>query len=348
MTARRRSPARAARRLIDRPARTPQQEARSQVYWGAAAVVFVVTLLLVAAGLYVFTPGQQRVRADFAEAGLIKVGDGVRVAGIPVGNVKKISLATDHTVVEMAITSSVHVGDESSAEVRLLTIVGGNYIELSPAGRDELGGSSIPVTRTTLPYNLIQTFAQAAPKLSRIDANPLRETLVQLRKGLGDNPGAVRGDLTVLSSMLTNLNARQDDFGALLRLASEYTAQLDANGDVITDLVHNLSSFLTEYSTFYERFNRAFNSLTLLLERVRGIASVYQSDIDPLVRQLDEIGRGFGPALRRYTPLISQGRDLITRLEKMVGPDGTVDVGGGAAPLVLSSDLCIPMAGVNC
>ena len=69
-----------------------------------------------AAGVYVFTPGQSRFTAYFDEAGQIKVGDSVRVAGVPVGTVKKVSLVKDSVAVVMSVRRDVFIGDESRAE----------------------------------------------------------------------------------------------------------------------------------------------------------------------------------------------------------------------------------------
>lgn len=309
-------------------------------------VVVVVVVMLVVAGLFFFTPGQYRVTANFAEAGLIRTGDSVRVAGIPVGTVKKVDLENDHVAVEMSVRNGVHIGADSSADVKMLTIVGGNYIDISPIGREPLGSNAIPVERTSIPYSLAETFQKATPKLSQIDAAPLRETLAQLEQGFSENPGAIKGNLQILRSMLTNLNKRQDDFGTMLKLAGDYSKAINTSGEVLTTLARNLSSVLTELTIFLPRFTLLLDHLASLLERLKSVAVVYQNDIDPLVQQVDEIGREFGPALQRYTPLITQGRTVIERLEQMVEPDGSISVDSGG--IILSSDYCIPMAGVAC
>lgn len=146
--------------------------------------------------------------------------------------------------------------------------------------------------------------------------------------------------------MLANLNRNQDEFGSMLKLAADYTQTLNASGDLITAMGRNLSTLVSEYAMFGARLNAVLARLGSLLERVRGLALLYDADIDPLVRQIDSIGRQFGPALARYTPLITQGRDLIKRLEGMVKPDGTITV--DSSPIILSSDICVPIPGAGC
>ena len=326
--------------------RTAQHDRRLQVRWGVAAVAVTLVSLLIAVGIYVFTPGHYRVVAQFTEAGQIHSGDSVRVAGVPVGSVKKVTLAGDHVDVEMAIRWGTFLGDETYADVKMLTIVGGSFIDLTTSGTDALGDATIPVDRTSVPYSLMQTFQTMQPKLDEINADPLRQSVAQIGTALEDNPGALRENLEIAHSMLTNLQARQDQFGSMLRLAADYADKINANGDVITQLARNLSSFVSEYAVFGPRLNVVLDHLALILERVRGVALLYKTDISPLVAQIDAIGRDFGPALQRYTPMIEQARDLIKRLEGMVAPDGTINI--DQSGLVLSSDFCVPMPGVNC
>ena len=319
---------------------------RAELVWGVAAVAVTLVSVLVAVGVYVMAPGHFRVTARFAEAGQISPGDSVRVAGVPVGSVKKVTLQKDYVDVEMAVRSGTYLGDQTVADVKMLTLVGGSFIDLTTYGRRPLGDSVIPLQRTSIPYSLMETFETIAPKLDDIDAVPLRETLVQLDEALEENPGEIRKNLEIAEKMLTNLQKRQDQFGAMLGLVADYSEQINVSGDVITQLGRNLSTFISEYAVFGPRLNIVLDHLASLLERLRGVALLYADDVQPLVDQLDRIGREFGPALERYTPMIDQGRDLIKRLEGMVTPDGTIVI--DHSDWVLSSDYCFPMPGVKC
>ncbi|GAB20375.1 Mce family protein [Gordonia effusa NBRC 100432] len=333
-------------RLVDPPAQTAAQRKRVDARWGISAVIVLAVLGLLTAGLYFLTPGKGEVKANFAEAGQIRTGDNVRVAGIPVGAVSGVKLAGDHVEVTMSVDRGTFIGSESSADVKMLTVVGGNYIDITSVGDQELGDRSIPVTRTSVPYSLTEVFQLAQPKISKIDASPLRETLVQLNDGFASNPGALRKNLTQVSSMLTNLNKKQDEFGAMLNLAADYSKTVNANGDVLTATARNLSLFISEYDNFGRRLNAAVFGLDGILAKVQGLFLSYRDGIDPLVRQIDSIGREFGPLLTRFTPMINQGRDLIKKLEGMVAPDGSIKIDQGN--LVLASDFCVPMAGAGC
>ncbi|GAC58402.1 Mce family protein [Gordonia hirsuta DSM 44140 = NBRC 16056] len=318
-----------------------------QLRWGLAGIALVVVIALVSVGLYVFTPGQYRVVAQFAEAGQIRVGDNVRVAGVPVGSVKKLTLAGTHVDVELAVQRGTFIGDESIADIKMLTIVGGNYVDITSIGYEQLpAGEPIPVESTSVPYSLIETFQTLAPKVDRIDGRPVRDLLIDLDQGLADNPGSLSGTIETLSSMLTNLQRRQDEFGGMLATAAEYSQSLTASSDVLVTLAQNLSAFLSEYITFGQRLNVSLEGLASMLSRMGGAAAAVRADLDPLLAKIDVLVEQFTPFLEQGPDLIGQGRDLIRRLEGMVADDGGLLIDHSA--LVFAADLCVPIPGVKC
>ncbi len=339
------SPREVLRRLSDRPAMSNEQRERGEMRWGIAAAVMVVVAGLLAAGLYAFTPGQSRFTAYFDEAGQIKVGDSVRVVGVPVGTVKKVSLEGNQVAVEMAIRRGVFIGADSRVDAKMLTIVGGSFIDITSVGTEPMS-RAVGKESTSVPYSLTKTFSLVQPKLEEIDVTPLRNLLTELHDGFERHPGALKRNLEILHSMVVNINHRQDEFGKMLNVAAEYTHQIAVDGDVVTALGRNLAFFVTEFETYGVRFGYVLKRLADLLERVKGVLLEYDTTIDPLIRQVDAIGRQFGPLLQRYEPLISQGRDFIKRLEGMVEPDGSIRLDHSG--IVLSTDYCIPMAGVRC
>jgi phospholipid/cholesterol/gamma-HCH transport system substrate-binding protein len=269
----------------------------------------------------------------------------VRVAGVPVGSVKNVSLEKDRVAVEMSIRRGVFIGEDSRADAKMLTVVGGNFIDITSVGSKPMKGD-MGKDSTSVPYSLTKTFSLVQPKLEKIDVTPLRNMLVEVHDGFDRHPGALRRNLETLASMVTNINTRQDEFGSMLNLASEYTSQVALDGDIMTTLAQNLADFVTEFQTYGVRFAYVLKRLADLLERVKGVVLEYDTTIDPLIRQVDAIGRKFGPLLTRFEPMIEQGRDYIKRLENMVQPDGSIRVDHSG--IVVSTDYCLPMAGVKC
>jgi phospholipid/cholesterol/gamma-HCH transport system substrate-binding protein len=320
--------------------------ARSEVWWGIALIVTVVGLLAASGVIQAIGPGQRLITAQFAEAEVVSVRDRVRVAGVDVGKVTALKLRGDRVDATLSVDSGVKLGSETSAQVKLLTLAGGYFIDLAPAGSGNLPGNTIAVANTALPYTLVGTVAAAAPKSGQLDGDVFRDLMAQLSSGLAANPGAIKKDLRIVESMLTNLQRHQDDFGGLLKVVADYSREINRNGDVMTAAVRRLSVFLTAYTQYYHQFDYFLETLAQILERAAGVSTIYLRDIEPLTRRLDAIGHEFRPLFEKYKPMIESAGRIIRRLENSVRPDGTVVI--DHSKVVLSTDYCIPSEGVRC
>ena len=105
--------------------------------------VFTVAMLLVAAFLVVVF-GEFRFASDsayhatFTDASRLKAGQDVRIAGVPVGSVNKVSLNPDNTVdVAFDINKRYQLYTSTRAVVRYENLVGDRYLEIT-SGPGEL------------------------------------------------------------------------------------------------------------------------------------------------------------------------------------------------------------------
>lgn len=76
--------------------------------------------------------------ASFEEIGSLRIGAPVKMAGVLVGKVNKISLNKDYQAeVMMRIQKKVSVPVDSSVRVVTQGIIGGNYLSLTPGVSDQ-------------------------------------------------------------------------------------------------------------------------------------------------------------------------------------------------------------------
>src|ERR1700739_1078712 len=69
--------------------------------------------------------------AEFTDVSGLKTGQFVRIAGVEVGQVKKISINRDATVrVQFATDNSVVLTEGNRAAIRYDNLIGGRYLEL--------------------------------------------------------------------------------------------------------------------------------------------------------------------------------------------------------------------------
>jgi phospholipid/cholesterol/gamma-HCH transport system substrate-binding protein len=99
---------------------------------GMLAMALVFALTFNAAALPIIGGGKVYT-AQFAEAGGLKEGNEVRVAGVKVGKVTDISL--DGAVVSVRFRAEVdRLGDQTTASVKVKTMLGQKFLALDPLG----------------------------------------------------------------------------------------------------------------------------------------------------------------------------------------------------------------------
>ena len=101
-----------------------------------SVTIFTVVMLLVAAGLVVVF-GQFRFastntyHANFTDASRLKAGEDVRIAGIPVGSVQSVELASDNSVnVTFDVNKRYQLYTSTRALIRYENLVGDRYLEI--------------------------------------------------------------------------------------------------------------------------------------------------------------------------------------------------------------------------
>ena len=120
---------------------------------GLVAIGVVAVLAAVAAYFYLSPPNERTVTFTTRDAVSLRGGEDVRVAGISVGKVKDVVLASDdnNVTVSMSVKSDVHLGDDARVQVRLLTAVGGFFVALEPGGADVVRNAvTIPIERLSV------------------------------------------------------------------------------------------------------------------------------------------------------------------------------------------------------
>ncbi|HSW63239.1 MAG TPA: outer membrane lipid asymmetry maintenance protein MlaD [Dissulfurispiraceae bacterium] len=77
------------------------------------------------------------VSATFSQAGGIKAGSVIEIAGVEIGKVRSIGLDEQYkALVQMAIKPEVRLQEDAIASVRTKGLIGEKYIQISPGGSD--------------------------------------------------------------------------------------------------------------------------------------------------------------------------------------------------------------------
>jgi phospholipid/cholesterol/gamma-HCH transport system substrate-binding protein len=240
----------------------------------------IVLALLVAGGVVVFTDGPEphRVTAYFPRTVSLYEGSEVKVLGVEVGRVEKITPEGTQVKVEMTYDADVEVPSDARALVIAPAIVGGRYVQLAPAFTD--GDDPLP------PNAVLEGEGATPVELDDIYAN-----LDRLTVALGPNGANSTGALTdLLEVTARNFGGQGNQFNRTIRNFGRLSETLDDNKDELFGATAELQQFITtlaENDQTVRDFNDSLARVsTLLADERQELAGALSS----LATALDEVG----------------------------------------------------------
>lgn len=240
--------------------------------WVGAVTVAVMALIITAlAGIGKLSLGHIGYRAEFAQAAQLRPGDQVTVAGIEVGTVKDVALTGDHVTVKFTVGNGVRVGDASRAAIKLTTLLGRRYLELSPAGDGELHSRTIALANTSVPYNLQATLADATTTFEQVDADHIAASMAEMSNGLAGVPEALPEALQNVQSLAAVIASRRDQIGSLLKNVDTITGLIRDQKADLGALVIQGRDLLQTINARQASLHRLLDGTTALVDTVKTI-----------------------------------------------------------------------------
>jgi phospholipid/cholesterol/gamma-HCH transport system substrate-binding protein len=182
---------------------------RSPVLIGVMGLA-LVTCVVVAAFQYdrlPFVKDTNDYSAYFSEAGGIKTGSTVRVSGMGVGRVSDVHLDGAKVRVGFTVRKSVQLGDRTEAAIKTETILGSKMLELTSRGEGKLK-DTIPLERTTSPYDLPVALGDLTTTISGLDTNQLSSALTTLANTFKETPADLKPALRGVARFSETLGNR--------------------------------------------------------------------------------------------------------------------------------------------
>lgn len=321
----------------------PVRLLRNPTLWGAAGLALLAAVALVAAMLYIAPPGQKTVTFYTDDAASVRQGDQVRIAGIPVGKVKDLRLEADRVRVQARVDNSAFVGNQSQIEVRMLTVVGGYYVNLISLGDAPLRNDAIPLERVSMPYNLVRALNDATKITDNTAPKPISESLNEIQTGLasGTNAQTLNAVVEAGNHIMSTIDKQRGQITAILNLSDEYIDQLKEVRGELKHIVENIAIIQASLELYSKAFGRA----------LFGFGQVVQA-LTPIGVFWDQHR---AEAIEKFREFIAKGRLWIDRNGVIVRGlrviqrhiERVLDV-QQSAPELLATDLCIPMPGSPC
>jgi phospholipid/cholesterol/gamma-HCH transport system substrate-binding protein len=265
-------------------------EGYNGIWLGTLAVALAVVVVAGVLGIGRLPLGQTVYQGEFLQAAQIRPGELVTVAGIRVGTVNGVKLAGDRVVVEFKVDNEVHLGRDTRAAIKLTTLLGSRYVELSPAGGGDLDHRTIRLANTSVPYDLQKTLADATTTFEQVDADRIAESMTTLAHGLTGVPEALPQALDNVKSLAAIISERRSQIGSLLSSVDTITAMIRNQQANLGSLVLQGRNLLAEIVARREAVEQLFASATALVNTVKTTLGD-QPAMDKMLADLDELTR---------------------------------------------------------
>ncbi|MFY9487996.1 MAG: MlaD family protein [Solirubrobacterales bacterium] len=300
-----------------------------------AMVVFAFTCFALILYLWVsfggavpLKPQGYRIHASFDEAVQLASEADVRISGVRVGKVKKVSPSTGRTEAVLEIDEKyAPLPADIKAQLRTKTILGETYVQLTPGTK---GGPTIP-ENGNLPIGRVAPLVELDEVIRTFDP--------ATRKAFGDwlvgqsDAGKDRGDdLNQAFGVLPMFLSDTNDLMSVLRKQDEALSKVFANtadifeaiegrpGD-LQQLIESSNRLLTVTGNRSEQLTEAFREFPAFLRESRRSLkefTQFTEDTQPLIENTTEFAREFSPTIKKASKVTDDARALITNLEPLL------------------------------
>lgn len=231
--------------------------------------------------------------AELRDATGLRVGDDVRLAGVPVGRVTDIGVEQGTPVVAFSLKEEVQPTDTWEAGPQWRNVTGQRYLYLYDTGGGQPlePGDRIPVERSRAAANIDRFLSQITPLLEAIDGEQQNKLVSALN--------------TALVGREEQVQQLVDDLGSLSR--------------EVADTEPQLRTVLREGNALLAEYNRREAELDRFIDDLASVSDTLQSRNDELlgaISDIAEVQKRFGDLLRANDAHL---RGLIEDTEVVTG-----------------------------
>lgn len=286
---------------------------RNPVIVGAVSLLVIAMLVAIAfkAGSLPLIGGGTKYYADFSEIGGLKVNDPVRIAGVRVGKIDSIQLASGASckglknapdtcvVVGFKVKNAPAIGNASHADIKIQTILGQMYLDVVPGGTGSMSGSSTLAGPNTSPYDVVEAFSGLANKncadtsqsaggcLGAINTAQLGKALTTLADLQRTTPAAFRDSLKGLSSISRVIAAKDQQIGQLLTSLDKVTQTLDNRDGDIVKLMQDSSVLFEALLQRRQEVHNLLVSTSQLSSSLSNLITKSNAELKPALDQIN-------------------------------------------------------------
>jgi len=252
--------------------------------------------------------------AQFDESGGLKINDEVRLAGVRIGKVSSIELDEGKVKVGFQIKTDADLGDQTRAAIKVKTILGSMFLAIEPAGDGDLEeGSTIPVDRTTSPFDVVDAFTGLAETSADIDTDQLAASLTTLADLTRNTPEEFRDALAGVSALSEVVASRDEQINTLLQSLKRVSTVLDARDEDIIKLMSDADILFRALLERREAIHNILVSTVTLSKELTALVRDSRADLKPALNHLESV-----------LAVVNKNEDNLDRSLQLMAPFYTV------------------------
>ena len=226
--------------------------------------------------------------ANFDDVTGLLPNDNVKIAGVVVGKVKKISVVDGRARVSFTVKKSIPLADDTTAAVRWRNLIGQRFVYLYPGKHTVtrlLDGKDVTATQSVV--DLGELFNRLGPIVSSLDSkqiNDFLDTITQALDGNQDKLGKAIDDLGVL---MKGLGERDATIGRLVENLNTVAGVITNRDQQIRVMLDNLVLISSTFSANTQILDTALQEFGDFSTNLHAILANNAAEIDRIISNLD-------------------------------------------------------------
>jgi phospholipid/cholesterol/gamma-HCH transport system substrate-binding protein len=261
----------------------------------------------------------------------LQKGSDVKLNGVPVGRVSKVSADGDGAIIKLALDpeTSKKLPRDTTARLLPKTLFGERYVSLvTPASAPGTGGSSgtgledgdgIVQDTSDESVELEQVFDELLPVLNSIQPEKLSATLGELATTLRGRGEQIGDTLTTFGDYLEKLNPlvpqMTDDLDRLGRVAGVYEAAAPDLLDALDTLTTTSRTLVAQQTTLKQVYATVIGSA----DATEGFVSDNRQTIEVLADESRAALEAVEPYAKQFPCLFKSAREFVPAMDKVLG-----------------------------
>ncbi|MBS1694056.1 MAG: MCE family protein [Actinobacteria bacterium] len=224
--------------------------------------------------------------AYFADAGGLYSGASVRVSGFAVGKVSSVALDGPRVLVRFTVDKDVNLGADTEAAIKSKSLLGAKVLDITPRGGGTLS-DTIPLERTTSPYQLPDALGDLATTIGGLDTDRLSTALATLAETFSHTAPDLKLAVDGVAGLAESLNRRDGQLRDLLENANKATTVLAERSDQVAKLVADTDALLGELLAQSDSLDRISANISRLSQQLRGFIDENREQMKPMLDKLN-------------------------------------------------------------